>query len=77
MLFCKNPYCDCSMDFMKRLKEMAVAAEAGTDLVEPDELRATAQENAAQEERPDPVQVQGIPTRNPLSFLYRKNQYNG
>ncbi len=62
---------------MKRLKEMAVAAEAGTDLVEPDELRATAQENAAQEERPDPVQVQGIPTRNPLSFLYRKNQYNG
>jgi hypothetical protein len=37
---------------------MKAAAEAGTDLVEPDELRATTQENAAQEESPDPVQVQ-------------------
>ncbi len=55
---------------------MAVTAEAGTDLVEPDELRATTQENAAQEERPDPVHVQGIPTRNPLSlFACRKNYY--
>ncbi len=42
---------------------MAVAAVGGTDLIEPDELRATTQENAAQEERPDPVQVQGIPAR--------------
>jgi hypothetical protein len=65
------------MDFMKPLKDVAVAAEAGTDLVEPDELRATTQENAAQEERPDPVQMQGVPTRNPLSFACRKNQYSG
>jgi hypothetical protein len=57
---------------MKRLKAVAVAAEVGTDLVEPDELRATTQENAAQKERPDPVHVQGIPTRNPLSFACRE-----
>ncbi len=51
---------------------MKAAAEAGTDLVEPDELRATTQENAAQEERPDPVHVQGIPSGYPLSFAKRK-----
>jgi hypothetical protein len=72
MLFCKIHPATVSMDLTglhESLKEMAVAAEAGTDLVEPDELRATTQENAAQEESTNPVQVQGIPTRNPLSLF--------